>query len=981
MAVALCGIVLACSVVVPMVVAQEVDKNTQESEVSSQELTPSDPEGDDGSAQVLQTSDTLHEVNDGGEGSEGEEGLEGTYTSEEHGKTEVHTGDAATHSATETELNTNETLIDSSGDDSSVEIVHVNHATSSTLADVGSETGDNVASGTSATITTGDAYASANVVNVVNTNIVDSDGLMYFLDLFFGTSDLDLRELFTVYDEPSVGSTCTFDTCPEGDVTLNVVNTNTAHITNEVIVRADTGGNSATAENGDASISTGDAYASANVVNVVNTNIVDSNYLLVAINSFGDFVNDIIFPSAEFFEELFGTGAGVSSGMTVVTTNDNTATIENGVTVTSDTGNNAATTTTSGSADIVTGDAISDVNVVNQVNTNVFGDSFLILFRIHGTFSGELFGLPEGMVWKETPGGIAIMYDPLLAMESSGGLGTNETAQVTVENSNSASVSNNISVYALTGDNQAFADGTANTTTSITTGDAYASANVVNLVNTNIFGENWILAIFNIFGDFSGNIMFGMPDLWVGARAQVPQNFGAGSCFDYKITVSNLGDAVATDVFLDVVFDDSLQTISGFDETLEDGARYRLDSVGAGESQDVTIPSCLTNAVTQGHTLTTEFTVQTAVPENNLSNNTENISFITATNVPGVGQGGGGTLRLGPSKLTLTKTASVEEITASSSVDYKVTIKNTGDPVYHALLVDTIYDEKGKVLHEQRWGLETIKSDEEIEVTYTVEYAASTTPGLYRNEAFISGVDRNPDYEHNLGTPTKSPVASSTVRVVAARVEDRANTSSDVECVEYLTTPIKRGANNPVSEVLKLQYFLNAFEKFKLRLTGFYDDQTYAAVHAFQRKYASDILAPWGATETTGFVYHTTKKKVNELYCEGKREFPLSEVQAKEIDAVRRALNSMQRENRVRESEQSEETPESLINLSEIGTAAPAPENSERLLAVAPSTQATTGESADQVAAAADAIINETTGGILSELKKRIGWMFSWMGR
>ena len=52
---------------------------------------------------------------------------------------------------------------------------------------------------------------------------------------------------------------------------------------------------------GDAGVTTGNAYAAANVLNLVNTNIVNSSYLLLSFNNFGDLSQDITLPSDGFF--------------------------------------------------------------------------------------------------------------------------------------------------------------------------------------------------------------------------------------------------------------------------------------------------------------------------------------------------------------------------------------------------------------------------------------------------------------------------------------------------------------------------------------------------------------------------------------------------------------------------------------------------------------------------------------------------------
>lgn len=88
-------------------------------------------------------------------------------------------------------------------------------------------------------------------------------------------------------------------------------------------------------------------------------------------------------------------------------------------------------------------------------------------------------------------------------------------------------------------------------------------------------------------------------------------------------------------------------------------------------------------------------------------------------------------------------------------------------------------------------------------------------------------------------------------------------------CRPYLTKYIKKGAKNDTSEVKKLQDFLRTSEGMKsVSSTGIYDQNTFDAVHVFQMRYAGDVLQSWNANASTGYVYQTTLKKVNELYCQ-----------------------------------------------------------------------------------------------------------------
>ena len=61
------------------------------------------------------------------------------------------------------------------------------------------------------------------------------------------------------------------------------------------------------------------------------------------------------------------------------------------------------------------------------------------------------------------------------------------------------------------------------------------------------------------------------------------------------------------------------------------------------------------------------------------------------------------------------------------------------------------------------------------------------------------------------------------------------------------------------------------------------------AVRMFQDKYKKDVLDSWNLPSNTGYVYYTTKKKINENYCQ--REFPLTDTQKLEIDLFRQLIN------------------------------------------------------------------------------------------
>src|SRR5579872_6897912 len=178
-----------------------------------------------------------------------------TPTGDDSASTTVSTGDAGSVSNTDNEDNTNlvttgqptdqspssgASLTDGTDNDQSgntadatdtpprggevttdISIADTNNASTTNAADTEASTGDNNANatasttsgdapanssgGTSASITTGNAVASANILNEINTNIVNSNGMFFFLNnLFAPLSTLD----FSDFGMSSTSSPC-----------------------------------------------------------------------------------------------------------------------------------------------------------------------------------------------------------------------------------------------------------------------------------------------------------------------------------------------------------------------------------------------------------------------------------------------------------------------------------------------------------------------------------------------------------------------------------------------------------------------------------------------------------------------------------------------------------------------------------------------------------------------------------------------------
>ena len=185
-------------------------------------------------------------------------------------------------------------------------------------------------------------------------------------------------------------------------------------------------------------------------------------------------------------------------------------------------------------------------------------------------------------------------------------------------------------------------------------------------------------------------------------------------------------------------------------------------------------------------------------------------------------------------------------------------------PLYNATLTDTLRDPAGKVLTKRSWPLDAVVAGDLITLTYDVSYAATSTPGVYTNEAIVTGDRMIADKLRPMRTPIK---ASTSVSLVQGMVLG-ASTGTGT-CAPLLSQSMGAGQRNDPAEVMKLQQFLAKDPAVYPQglTTGLYGPLTSAAVKRFQEKYAADILAPLGLTAGTGFAGPSTIKKINELNC------------------------------------------------------------------------------------------------------------------
>jgi len=112
--------------------------------------------------------------------------------------------------------------------------------------------------------------------------------------------------------------------------------------------------------------------------------------------------------------------------------------------------------------------------------------------------------------------------------------------------------------------------------------------------------------------------------------------------------------------------------------------------------------------------------------------------------------------------------------------------------------------------------------------------------------------------------------------VLGAATEEAEDSKEALTCSLFLYDFMKLGSETYAWEVMKLQSFLTA-QGWETETTGVFDENTDRNIRLFQDKYSAEVLAPWGLTAPTGYVYKTTRWKINNIVCPGSQEFPTVE--------------------------------------------------------------------------------------------------------
>ncbi len=451
--------------------------------------------------------------------------------------------------------------------------------------EVKADSGENQANENSGdvTIDTGEADAAANLLNLLNTNIVGSDFAFYFVgDMDLSGSDIDLNKLWKELSANVDPSGLEIKNKEELS-SLQVINDNQAVLTNLVLVTSNTGSNQADENFGDVEINSGNASSLANVINFVNLNINGSKFIIPVINILDDFQGDIILPSKEKFSLTEEQVGQLPEDFLFI--NENQAEIDNELTASANTGENE-TQNVEKDSEVNTGDAQSQANTLSFVNQNIlYNNWFKLLISNLGNWTGKIYGWssPEAVEDLSDLGLISLEKNNLPNGGGDNKNKDNSSPDRIFANSNQAKVNNKIDIQANTGQNKI---NQAGGNAEIKTGSAKALGNLLNFVNINIWGSRWFFGLINILGNWNGNLIFAYPDVTVGIsgfsdRVQVGQNGG------FIVNFKNQGYETARDVWINLELPKGFSYLSDSSGLLFSNGgrtcRWQVGSLNPGE--------------------------------------------------------------------------------------------------------------------------------------------------------------------------------------------------------------------------------------------------------------------------------------------------------------------------------------------------------------------------------------------------------------
>ncbi len=624
-------------------------------------------------------------------------------------------------------------------------------------ATVGAVSGENEISKVEekAEIETGNAVAVADVVNLVNTNVVGSNFDIKVIDIG-GKEAVDINSL---WNEVSAGKGEEILEWAKNsgmtDLVLIVENLNRAYLENNISVMAESGKNIIDAS-GSAEINTGDALALANVANIVNTNIVGSDFFFGIFNVWEGAEGDLILPRPEKF--LYVPDGENYGGVYFI--NDSKVSLTDNVAVTADTGNNLISNGGGGVSSINTGSADAIANILSKTGTNIIDSGwYYLLINDIGSWQGEIINGDKFSEIQEEN----LVDQNFPAQEGIAEQGT----EIDFDNQNQAEIINNVRVSASTGKNQISNIGG---NALINTGSAKAIANIFNMVNTNILGSHFFAGIINILGGWSGNLIFAYPDVRVDLE-KADSEVEIGGTTNFNVSYQNIGYDFAKDVKINIQLPAGfiyLSDSSGLSaEVSGQDISWSVGDLEVGEEGNISIavkvdpnfnfeqslgfwqkiihPVIAAENLKEKEVQVTA-QIRTSDPESNLNNNSSSTVTIVYQSAPVSSGDGNGEIDQRQPNLEITSWNNVNGfVYPGDTVTFEITIQNTSDvPAYETVIKQNLYNGMPESFGTFKFNIGTVEPGEKGTLSFGLKLPKEKTEaGPYRAVAQAFGKAAN----------------------------------------------------------------------------------------------------------------------------------------------------------------------------------------------------------------------------------------------
>ncbi len=194
-----------------------------------------------------------------------------------------------------------------------------------------------------------------------------------------------------------------------------------------------------------------------------------------------------------------------SSDITVI--NQPNGAINNNLNLLAQSGN-ASVTNNTNAGNATSGMSSVEVNILNLINSAInAGDSFFGLLNIFGDFNGDVLfpdGFLNSVVGPQGGSGNLSAANSYTGPNSSNAIQLNGQNNTNIANSPSAYFNNNIESVTQSGNS--LVDGNTSAGSSLT-GNATTENNSFNIFNTSLAGDNAVLVLVNVMGQWVGHIM------------------------------------------------------------------------------------------------------------------------------------------------------------------------------------------------------------------------------------------------------------------------------------------------------------------------------------------------------------------------------------------------------------------------------------------------------------------------------------------